>query len=1081
MPEERKLVSVLFADIVGSTALGEDNDPEVVRGVLSTYFERVRDIVEAHGGTVEKFIGDAAMAVFGVPRLHDDDAERAVRAALAIQQAILDLNAQSALTLEARVGVNSGEVVAATDEREQFLVTGDVVNVAARLQQRAEAGEVLVGPLTEQLTKAAIEYEPGQTIDVRGRSEPVTVARALRPRSETPDQARGLPGMRARLVGRTRELRLLIDTFERARDDQRPQLFTVVGNAGVGKSRLIGEFLARISGADDVRVDGIVTGLTGDVVKIEASRAAEPPLTVLRGRCLPYGTGITYWPLMELVQADLGVTLSESRATVLARLEERFSELGTDQRARPSLRARLLVLLGLEEPSVALPDVAAARRTTELAWALGAYLEAIAAGGPLVVVVDDLQWADDSVLEIVRDLLDRVVDVPLLVVCIARPELLERETAWGSGRPNSTTIVLEPLNGDETRTLIARLLDVDDMPEHLRTRIVARSEGNPLFVEEFVRMLIEEGRLVRESDRWRAASADSLDVRVPESIQALIGARLDALTPAEKALVHAASVIGEEFELDQAVRLTGGADIGDALDSIVRRGIVAPNRRTGPGAHRFRHLLIRDVAYATLPKSERARLHDAFGRQLEAEADAAGRRDEIIEIVAYHAERALTLSTELRLSGPTMADRARRALDLALSAGERAVARQDTRSAPTFLATSRAAVAALGDALDPPSRARQTLLEGEVAAIAPDYAAAQQILREAAQLAEAANMHAVAGTAWRELASVVVTAMGSDDEWVTIADAVASARREYQAAGDERGRIAAEIIGLEDLYAHGRLTEMIRESLRLADEAEAIGDLARVAAIKARLIAPALWHGEAILGEELAAAAIHLCDELGLAGTRRVAQFFQARLAWLRGDLDDAEARCRALIQDAEDAGEGGYRLSSYRLLAETLLDQGRFVDAKAVLDRAIAISISTGDRWSRTELHCFRCYAELPLGDLAGFHADLAVAEATLRHEDVAAVGEVHVAQGRLAAAAGRDADAEAAFRAADAVARSTEYMWWAMTSLELAEYLASRGRLAEAAPIAAEVDAAMRGWGYGLRRARIEAVLVAASRTPA
>jgi predicted ATPase len=766
---------------------------------------------------------------------------------------------------------------------------------------------------------------------------------------------------------------------------------------------------------------------------------------------------------------------------VLDRLDARLAEIAPDARVRPSLRARLLVLLGLEEPSVALPDVPAARRTTELAWALGAYLEAIAARGPCVVVVDDLHWADDSVPEILRSLLDRVVDVPLLVVCIARPELLEREPGWGSGASNSLTIVLEPLNGDETRTLIARLLDIDEMPEALRTRIVARSEGNPLFVEEFVRMLIEEGRLVRDVDRWRAASADSLDVRVPESIQALIGARLDVLTPSEKAIVYAASVIGEEFELDQAVALIGGRDIGDDLDGLLRRGIVAPNRRAGPGAHRFRHLLIRDVAYATLPKSERARLHEAFGQQLEAEADAAGRRDELIEILAYHAERALTLSTELRVTGPILAARSRRALDLALAAGERAIAREEARSAATFLATARAAAASLGDSLDLASRARLTLLEGLLAAIVPDYAAARLLLREAASLAESAGLHAVAGEAWRELAWVFVTSMASDDEWLVISDAVAAARREYEAAGDDRGRIAAEIIGLEEAYAHGRLTEMIQKSLRLADEAEAIGDMPRVAAICARLMSTALWHGEAQLGEELGDRATRLADQFGLSSTRRVARFFQARMAWLRGDLSDAERRCRALIEESEESADGVVYLSAHRLLAESLLDQARYDDAKRILDRAIEISLATGDRWSRTELHCFRSYSELASGDLAAVRADIAEAEATLRLEDVAAVGELHSARGRLAAAEGRDADAETEFRAAVATARSTEYMWWALVALDLAEFLASRGRLAEAAPIGADVDAAMRGWGYGLRRARIQAVLDADNRAPA
>jgi predicted ATPase/class 3 adenylate cyclase len=1081
MPEERKLVSVLFADIVGSTTLGEDNDPEIVRAVLGRYFDRVRAIVESHGGTVEKFIGDAAMAVFGVPRLHDDDAERAVRAALAIQQAIPELNEESALQLEARVGVHSGEVVAAVDDREQFLVTGDVVNVAARLQQVAQAGEVVVGPLTVQLTRAAIEYEEARTIEVRGRAEPLAVSRAVRARSETPDQARGLPGMRARLVGRVRELRLLVDTFERARDDQRPQLFTLVGSAGVGKSRLVGEFLARISGADDVRVEGVVTGLTGDVVKLEATRPAQPPLTVLRGRCLPYGTGITYWPLMELVQADLGVTSTASKADVLARLEGRLDDLAIDVRTRPALRARLLVLLGVEEPTVALPDVPALRRTAELASGLGLYLEVIAARGPVVVVIDDLQWADDSVLEIVRDLLERVADVPLLVACIARPELLERAAGWGSGTPNSTTIVLEPLNGDETRTLIARLLDIDDLPDALRGRVVERSEGNPLYVEEFVRMLIEDGRLVREGDRWRAATADSLDVRVPESIQALIGARLDALTASEKALVCAASVIGEEFDLDQAIALTGRDDVQADLDAVIRRGILAPNRRAGPGAHRFRHLLIRDVAYATLPKAERGRLHEAFGRQLEAEAVAAGRREELVEIVAYHAERALTLSLELRLPAATLAPRAMRALDVALEPGERSVSREDVRSAATFLETTRVAVAAVGAGLDTERQARVTLLAGEVFTLQPNYPAARTSLLEAASLATSVAAHAVAASAWRAYATVVVNSMEESAEWAVIRDALAAARQEYIAAGDVRGRIAADVIGLEEQFAAGRLADMTDEGLRLIDDARAAGDRTRVAAISARLIATALWSGRRDLSRTFAAEALPLADELGLSVTRRWARFGLARLSWLEGDLEAAERESRLLAEEARAAGDGGSELSARRLVTESLFDQGRIDEALDSVNAAIDLSVATGDRWSRTELFAYRARILTRLGRLAEAQGDLDASEATLRATDVAAVAELAGARAELAAAEGRDADAEREYRHADVTARATEYVGWAMTSLELAEFLASRGRLAEAAPIAAEVDAAMRRWGYALRRGRLDALLAQVAAQPA
>ncbi|HEY8732588.1 MAG TPA: adenylate/guanylate cyclase domain-containing protein, partial [Candidatus Limnocylindria bacterium] len=394
--EQRKLVSVVFADVVGSTAFGSDNDPEAVRSVMGSYFERMKAIAETHGGTVEKFIGDAVMVVFGVPLLHDDDAERAVRAALAMRDAMTDLNAELGVSLAARVGVNSGEAVAGGGTDRQFLVTGDAVNIAARLQQGADGGEVVVGPLTESLTRSAIEYAARPPVSAKGKPEPIRAFRAVRPRSAVPEQARGLPAMRAQLVGRQRELHLLLETFERVRDERRAHVFTLVGNAGIGKSRLVGEVLARVAGSGSARV--------------------------LRGRCLPYGAGITYWPLMEIVRNDAEISSDDGRDQALAKLERRTGELlGGDAVA---VRARLSVMLGLQPIDQALAEVPAAEVGREIAWGIRHYLAAIARE-PTVIVVDDLQWAEPAVLEIVEGLAERAEDAPLFLLCIARPQLLE--------------------------------------------------------------------------------------------------------------------------------------------------------------------------------------------------------------------------------------------------------------------------------------------------------------------------------------------------------------------------------------------------------------------------------------------------------------------------------------------------------------------------------------------------------------------------------------------------------------------------------------------------------------------------------
>ncbi|MCI0344658.1 MAG: AAA family ATPase, partial [Chloroflexi bacterium] len=552
--------------------------------------------------------------------------------------------------------------------------------------------------MTERLTRPAIEYEAHPAVEAKGKPEPVRVSRAIRPLSIVPDQARGLPSMRARLVGRERELRLLVDTFARATGDERAQLFTLVGNAGVGKSRLVAEFLARVAS-------------TGDVV-------------VRRGRCLPYGTGITWWPFVEILQADAGIGFDEARDVVSERLDHRLGELFTDERERTAVRARLSVMLGMAEAD-SLADVPAERLGGELGWALRRYAEAVGGSSPAVFVIDDLQWSEPPVIEALRGIVERVLAARILVVCIARPDLLERHPTWGAGQANASLIVLEPLSEEETRTLVSRLLDIDDLPETVRAEIVRRSEGNPLFCEEILRMLIDDGQLVRAGERWRAVNVAA--IRVPESIQALLSARLDALTADEKQTVQAASVIGEQLAFDELARLVQNLDIRSVLERLDRRGIIVEDRAGGPGAYRFRHILIRDVAYGMIPKLERAALHFAFGRVLAAELGQ--RRDELTEVLAHHAERALRLSLEIRLTGEELGVRAREALDLALAAADRASRRSDLASLEAFLATARLGMDSIGrDRISPVDEATFAIVDAERGVLEADYGKARSIV-----------------------------------------------------------------------------------------------------------------------------------------------------------------------------------------------------------------------------------------------------------------------------------------------------------------------------------------------------------------
>ncbi|MDQ6877773.1 MAG: AAA family ATPase, partial [Candidatus Dormibacteraeota bacterium] len=793
MSEQRKFVTVLFADVVGSTALASDRDPEVVRRLMARYFERVSEVAEAHGGTVEKFAGDAVMVVFGVPAVHDDDAERAVRAALEIR------DRSSALVV--RVGVNTGEAVTAARQDRQFMVSGDAVNIAARLQQGADSGEVVVGPLTEQLTRSVIEYETREAVSAKGKSEPLKAFRALRARTVVPEQARGVPGLHASLVGRGRELRLLLETFARTAEDNRPHLFTLVGSAGVGKSRLVSEALSAL---------------------------AESGARLLRGRCLPYGRGITYWPLIEILRQDTGITFVDDRDVALAKLDRWLGELLATDPERPAVRARLAVMMGFEPPTMAMPDTPPDRVSKEIGWGVRRYLDAVARAGPLIVVIDDLQWGEPPVIQVVEQLAERSAEVPMMLICIARPEFLESHRDWGSGKANSTTITLDPLNREETGTLISRLLEIEALPAQLRAEIVERSAGTPLFCEEFIQMLIDEGRLIRDGASWRA-TGEMREIRVPHSIQAVLAARLDGLPENEKAVLQAASVIGARFETVEVRELTGGGDPEPSLDALRRKGLVVG----GDGAREemgFRHILIRDAAYASLPKLERASLHDRFGFVLEGEA---GDPRQLTEILAHHAERALTLSVELALEGEELFNRARRALEWSLAAGDRAITRRDLSTVDAALQTARAAGGVVPDGGGASPRARLAMLEAQRLVMIADYANAGMASAKAAELAEEAGLlHVVAAARLSEAWIFNYAGFTKLEELDRLVDRAAEACR---AAGDLAGEIEARHLGTNHLFAIGRVRESIVANERLLEQARAIGDSPRMATILMRL------------------------------------------------------------------------------------------------------------------------------------------------------------------------------------------------------------------------------------------------------
>jgi len=572
--ERRKVVSVLFCDVVGSTALGESTDPEALRALLARYFDRMRGIVEGHGGSVEKFIGDAVMAVFGVPAVHEDDALRACRAAMEMREAF------PALGIEGRIGVSTGEVVTGTEER---LATGDAVNVAARLQQAAAPGEVLLADATLTLAAEAVDVEAVEPLALKGKSEPLLAYRLLaaRPASERRHETV--------FVGRERELALLREAWARTLAERGCELVTIVGDAGLGKSRLAAEALSS-------------TGAT-----------------VVRGRCLPYGAGITYWPVVEVVK--------------------QLDALPSDPAAAAAIRS----LLGESE---------AGTTAEEIAWAFRKLLEEQA---PLVVLFDDIQWGEETFLDLIEHVALLSSGAPLLVACMARPELLDRRPSW------PVTVRLEPLSSQDAASLIGA-----GVAEELGARIAAAASGNPLFIAEMLEM----------------AGVAGDEVVVPPTLRALLAARLDQLETAERRVLERGAVEGEVFHRGSVQALAPEeTGVTPRLAALVRRQLIRPDRAqlAREDGFRFRHLLIRDAAYDALPKSTRAELHERFAGWLEQRGEELV---ELEEILGYHLEQAARYRQELGQADPTLAERAG---DRLAVAGRRALSRGDNRAAERLL------------------------------------------------------------------------------------------------------------------------------------------------------------------------------------------------------------------------------------------------------------------------------------------------------------------------------------------------------------------------------------------------------------
>jgi class 3 adenylate cyclase/tetratricopeptide (TPR) repeat protein len=844
--EQRKVVTILFCDLVGSTALGESTDPEALRARMRRYFADLRAILERHGGSVEKFAGDAVMAVFGIPTAHEDDALRAVRAAAEMREAI------AAHGLEARIGINTGEVVVGGEG--ETLVTGDAVNVAARLEQAAPNGEILIGAATRQLVRDAVRVEATEPLELKGKSEPVEAYRLL---EVVPDAAPLARHLETPLVGRERERQRLWRDYEDAVADRTCRLFTLLGPAGIGKSRLVADFLERVGDSADI----------------------------LRGRCLSYGEGITYWPLVEI-----------------------------------------LISIGVDTDSV----IGTSPAETQLAFRR--LLEARAAERPQVVVIDDLQWAEPVFIDLVEHVADLSRDAPIFLLCIARTELLDVRPGWGGGKLNAASLLLEPLGVAECEELMDRLDARVDA--ELRERITTASAGNPLYVEEMLAMVREHG-------------GDG-EISVPPTIHALLQARIDSLDGDVRVVMERGSVEGEVFHRGTVAELAPEpvrAAVESHLATLVRKELIRSTSAMFPEdeGFRFRHLLIRDAAYESLPKSTRAELHERFADWL-AQHDLV----ESDEIVGYHLEQAHRYRAELDASDPSLPELGARAAENLSSAGRGAMDRGDWGAARGLL-----------------RRARRLLPEGSDARamLGPDLALALQEVGENAEALAAADEAASARDpiirARGTIAHADASGWAAGDDHDTMWAAVDEARSVLEDAGDdlglaqywrlygydhwaglraerareawERGLAYAVAAGANRLrvefesYILSALVlgpTPVGEAVRYAEgvlDRSTAGSLAEASALRALGMLRAC-QGSLVEGRELYARSRQTFNDAGLQVTAAGWAMTYSEIEWRAGDLTAQELVLREAVEVLDGLGDHFFFSTVALRLADCLL-----------------------------------------------------------------------------------------------------------------------------------------------------------------
>ncbi len=875
---ERKPVTVLFCDLVGSTALADTLDPEAMGAVQASYFDRMRSVVQAFGGTVEKFIGDAVVAVFGVPRVHEDDPLRAVRCALAMQAALVDLNnslkPRFGVDLHVRIGVNTGD--AFVSGKAEALATRDVVNTAARLQQAAASGQVVVGRDTMLSTRGSVIYGDRLFMEAKGKASPLEAWPAL---SLGPDR----PRPRSPLVGRERELDALAAAVEQAVVENEPRVLIVLGEPGIGKSRLTEEFAARVRG-----------------------RAA-----VHRGACVPYGEGASWLPLAQIVRSEAGVVETDTPDGVLEKIHVQIS--GRHQREEASLiEAQLLPLVGGARSG--------ASSSGELLWAFRRYLEGLAETGPTVIVLDDLHWASPILVETVQDLADTIGPVPLVMICTGRPELRQHiGEMFGSDR--TFTVALNPLSEGEALELATNLALARAGPRvtDLAAVIAQRGEGNPLFVEELAAMAAEEG----------------VSAGIPSSVRSLIAARLDLLPPEAKRAVQAGAVVGEAFWEGAVAAISHAQADAPGLSSTLRvlriRGLVEEDPTSsfmGARQFRFHHALIRDVAYDSIPKRARADMHREAASWL---SERTSNQGDLQVTVAHHLDRALSLAGEVAPLQPPEPDLVRHTVDSHLAAAEWA---RSNAALPEAIRVLRRGAEISAEAGFPDQACR-----AQLAWLLADHGDVEEAADTAKSVLATDEGPEVGAFALLALAEVAKT-RGDRSEMVSFGERAAELAR--LAALPVVEAHAVNVLTWVDFWEY-RLLACEQKCLRVARMAEDSGDQSLAVEAIQRAGVSAMWRGQVALAEERALDGLRMASGSGSLRALALAHGAVSHVRRVQDRLQEAVEHGRERLRLHLDVGERFLAVGATLFLSEALLYSGQLDDAWNVLEQGRLIAGEIG------------------------------------------------------------------------------------------------------------------------------------------